>query len=200
MLACAEDSYHVFWSNSHGKYLHIPRPLYFWFLRGDSESHAKSVPQNFNGNFEMSLNKLKNSDYGIDTFFNDVYLETCSLGSCEIGSLKNKKVSLWTRPLPQIQRQKLTKLYSDSELTFNDENADVHIFTLNFFNSSDLEKILSKLDNNKMLFYYQNQKFHYDNDNKDSELNTQLDYYRNVIGKYTNYGWWTYIRHFIIKN
>ena len=51
-----------------------------------------------------------------------------------------------------------------------------------------------------MLFYYQNQKFHYDNDNKDSELNTQLDYYRNVIGKYTNYGWWTYIRHFIIKN
>jgi glycosyltransferase involved in cell wall biosynthesis len=27
MLACAEDSYHVFWANSFGKYLHIPRPL-----------------------------------------------------------------------------------------------------------------------------------------------------------------------------
>ena len=200
MLACAEDSYHVFWSNSYGKYLHIPRPLYFWFLRDDSESHAKSVPPNFNGNFDMSLNKLKNSDYGIDTYFNDVYLETSSLGSCSIGSLRNKKVSLWTRPLSKIQKEKLIKLYSDSDLSFNNENSDIHVFTLNFFNSSDLEKILSRLGNKKMLFYYQNQKFHLDNDNKDSELQTQLDYYRSVIGKYTNYSWWTYIRHFIINN
>lgn len=200
MLACAEDSYHVFWSNSHGKYLHIPRPLYFWFLRDDSESHTKSIPPNFNGNFEMSLNKLKNSDYGIDNFFNEIYLETCSLGSCEIGSLKGKKISLWTRPLSQIQKQKLIKLYFDSDLTFNNENADTHIFSLNFFNGTDLEKALSKLGNKKMLFYYQNQKFHSDNENKDDELNTQLNYYRNIIEKHTNYSWWTYIRHFIIKN
>ena len=200
MLACAEDSYHIFWSNSYGKYLHIPRPLYFWYLRDDSESHGKLIPPNFNGNFNISLNKLKNNDGGVDAFFNEVYLETCSLGSCEIGSLKNKKVSLWTRPLSQTQKEKLNKLYSDCDLTFNDENADTHIFTLNFFNSSDLQNILSKLLNKQMLFYYQNQKFHSDNDNKDNELNTQLNYYRNVIEKYTNYGWWTYIRHFIIKN
>jgi len=200
MLACAEDSYHIFWSNSYGKYLHIPRPLYFWNLRDDSESHGKSMPPNFNGNFNISLNRLKNNDYGIDTFFNEVYLETCSLGSCEIGSLKNKKVSLWTRPLSKTQKEKLTKLYSDCDLTFNDKNADTHIFTLNFFSSSDLQNILSTLNNKKMLFYYQNQKFHSDNDNKDTELNTQLNYYRNVIEQHTSYGWWTYIRHFIIKN
>ena len=200
MLACAEDSYHIFWSNSYGKYLHIPRPLYFWNLRDDSESHGKSMPPNFNGNFNISLNRLKNNDYGIDKFFNEVYLETCSLGSCEIGSLKNKKVSLWTRPLSKTQKEKLTKLYSDCDLTFNDKNADTHIFTLNFFSSSDLQNILSTLNNKKMLFYYQNQKFHSNNDNKDTELNTQLNYYRNVIEQYTSYGWWTYIRHFIIKN
>jgi glycosyltransferase involved in cell wall biosynthesis len=200
MLACAEDSYHIFWSNSYGKYLHIPRPLYFWNLRDDSESHGKSIPPNFNGNFNISLNRLKNNDYGIDTFFNEVYLETCSLGSCEIGSLKNKKISLWTRPLSKTQKEKLTKLYSDCDLTFNDKNADTHIFTLNFFSSSDLQNILSTLNNKKMLFYYQNQKFHSDNNNKDTELNTQLNYYRNVIEQYTSYGWWTYIRHFIIKN
>jgi glycosyltransferase involved in cell wall biosynthesis len=200
MLACAEDSYHIFWSNSYGKYLHIPRPLYFWYLRDDSESHGKSIPPNFNGNFNISLNKLKNNDYGIDTFFNEIYLETCSLGSCEIGSLKTKKVSLWTRPLSQIQKEKLTKLYSDCNLTFNDEKADTHIFTLNFFNSSDLQIILNKLNDKKMLFYYQNQKFHSNNDNKDNELDTQLNYYRNVIGTNTSYSWWTYIRHFIIKN
>jgi glycosyltransferase involved in cell wall biosynthesis len=200
MLACAEDSYHVFWSNSHGKYLHIPRPLYFWFLRDDSESHAKSVPPNFNGNFKMSLNKLKNSDYGVDTFFNEIYLETCSLGSCEIGSLKNKKVSLWTRTLPQAQKQKLKKLYSDCDLGFNDESAPVHVFTLNFFNRGDLENIMDKLSGKKILFYYQNQKFHCNNDNKEDELQSRLDYYCSSIGKYTSYNWWTYIRHFIIKN
>ena len=35
---------------------------------------------------------------------------------------------------------------------------------------------------------------------KDKELETQLNYYKDVIGRYTNYSWWTYIRHFIIKN
>ena len=92
-LACAEDSYHVFWSNSYGKYLHIPRPLYKWTMRDDSESHSIGPKPGFNDNFEIALNKLKSSDYGVDMIFNDVYLETCSLGSYTIEGLKNKKVS-----------------------------------------------------------------------------------------------------------
>jgi len=200
MLACAEDSYHVFWSNSHGKYLHIPRPLYFWFLRGDSESHAKSVPPNFNGNFEMSLNKLKNSDYGIDTFFNDVYLETCSLGSFDIGKLKGKNVSLWTKTLSKHQKEKLQTLYFDCNLTFNNYESDIHIISLNFFNSNSLDLLLKKINGKKMLFYYQNQNYHFNNDEKDIELQEKLNYYRGVIENHTRYSWWTYIRHFIIKN
>ena len=200
MLACAEDSYHIFWSNSYGKYLHIPRPLYFWYLRNDSESHGKSIPPNFNGNFNISLNKLKNSDYGIDTLFNDVYLETCSLGSCEIGSLRNRKVSLWTRILSDPQRKKLVKLYSDCNLIFNDESAEIQVFVLNFFNSEDLKNTLDRINNKKMIFYYQNQKFHLDDNNRDIELNIQLKYYLDVIERYTSYSWWTYIRHFIIRS
>ena len=71
VLAGAEDSYHVFWSNSFGKYLHIPRPLYKWYLREDSESHRKIVPHNFNANFNIALNKLNLSDGGIDSRFNE---------------------------------------------------------------------------------------------------------------------------------
>ena len=199
MLACAEDSYHVFWSNSFGKYLHVPRPLYLWNYREDSESHTKSVPPNFNANFDMALEKLKNSDFGVDYTYNDIYIETCSLGSCDINELKGKKVSLWTRVLSESQKQKLKDLYFDCNLSFNDSNADVHVISLNFFNSSELNVILKKINGKKLLFYYQNQKFHFDNDGKDKELQTQLDYYRQVIEKYTGYSWWTYIRHFIIK-
>jgi glycosyltransferase involved in cell wall biosynthesis len=199
-LACAEDSYHIFWSNSYGKYLHIPRPLYKWYLRGDSESHNTNVKPGFNDNFEIALNKLNSSDYGIDTTFNDVYVETCALGSYNIGELKNKKVSLWTRVLSDTQKEKIQILYSDSELNFNNQNDDIHIICLNFFNGHELEIVLNKIQNKKILFYYQNQKYHTDNNQKDIELLNQLNYYRDVIGKYINYNWWTYIRHFIIKN
>jgi hypothetical protein len=201
-LACAEDSYHIFWSNSYGKYLHIPRPLYKWYLRGDSESHISSVNPEFNDNFEISLNRLKSSDYGVDNLFNDVYIETSALGSYDIGGLKNKKVSLWTRYLSKSQKKKLRLIYPSTDLFFNDENesSEINIFCLNFFDNSKLDYILSKISKNKILFYYQNQKYHTNNEEKDSELSIKLDYYRSAIDRHISYSWWTYIRHFIIKN
>ena len=200
MLACAEDSYHVFWANSFGKYLHIPRPLYIWNLRDDSESHSKSIPPNFNANFNISLNKLNQSDGGVDTMFNDVYVETSTLASYEFEKLKGKKVSLWTRALSQGQKNILKKLYYDVDLVFNNVDAEIHLFSLNYFNENELDEILQKTKDKTMMFYYQNQKYHSDSDKKDKELETQLNYYRDIIGRHTNYGWWTYIRHFIIKN
>ena len=200
MLACAEDSYHVFWSNSFGKYLHIPRPLYLWYLRDDSESHSKSVPPNFNANFDIALNKLKQSDGGIDKSFNDIYIETSTLGSYGFEKLKGKSVSLWTRVLSKSQKLMLRKLYYDCNLEFNNVDADIHIFSLNYFNENDLDVILRTLKDKKMLFYYQNQNYHQTNEQKDQELQNQVNKYANVIGKHTGYSWWTYIRHFIIKN
>jgi hypothetical protein len=131
MLACAEDSYHVFWSNSFGKYLHIPRPLYTWYLRDDSESHSKSVPPNFNANFDIALNKLKN-DGGVDKYFNDIYLETSTLGSYDFKELKGTKVSLWTRVLSQGQKETLQNLYYDVDLVQLMMIAEIHLYTLNF--------------------------------------------------------------------
>jgi hypothetical protein len=200
MLACAEDSYHVFWANSFGKYLHVPRPLYLWNYREDSESHSKTVPHNFNANFNMALEKLKNSDFGVDYTYNDVYVETCSLGSFDIGKLKGKNVSLWTKTLSKYQKEKLQTLYFDCNLTFNNHESDIHIISLNYFNSNSLDLLLKKINGKKMLFYYQNQNYHFNNDEKDIELQEKLNYYRGVIENHTVYSWWTYIRHFIIKN
>jgi len=200
MLACAEDSYHVFWSNSFGKYLHIPRPLYLWNLRNDSESHSKSIPPNFNGNFNIALNKLNSNDGGVDKMFNDIYVETSTLSSYEFEKLKGKKVSLWTRVLSQEQSETLKKLYYDVNLVFNSFDSEINLFSLNYLNENDLDDILQKTKGSKMLFYYQNQKYHSNGDKRDKELEHQLNHYRDVIGKYTNYSWWTYIRHFIIKN
>jgi hypothetical protein len=200
MLACAEDSYHVFWANSFGKYLHIPRPLYVWNFRNDSESHSKSIPPNFNANFEGALTKLNQSDGGVDKMFNDIYVETSTLGSYDFKIFKNKKVSLWTRVLSQGQKEILQKLYYDIDLVFNDKTAELHLFTLNYYNENNLSGVLEKIKGKEMLFYYQNQNYHETNEQKDNELQYQLNKYLSVIGKHTGYSWWTYIRHFIIKS
>lgn len=200
MLACAEDSYHVFWSNSYGKYLHIPRPLYTWNMRNDSESHRKEVPHNFNGNFDIALNKLKSSDYGVVMDFNELYVETCTLSSYNLGELKGKKVSLWTRFLSENQKQKLIELYPDSELTFNNLNSDIHVISLNYMGKKDLEHILPNISNKKLLFYYLNNNYHINSNNMDEETNNKLAEYVNILNKYIGFSWWVYIRHFIIKN
>jgi len=85
-------------------------------------------------------------------------------------------------------------------LSFNDENSDINIFCLNYYNNEELDIILNKVSKTKLLFYYQNQKHHTDNSKKDDELQLQLNYYKDIINKYTQYSWWTYIRHFIIRN
>ena len=200
MLACAEDSYHVLWANSFGKYLHIPRPLYVWNLREDSESHSKSIPPNFNANFDGALAKLNEIDGGVDKMFNDIYIETSTLGSYDFKILKGKKISLWSRVLTQGQKDTLKKLYYDVDLFFNSIDAEIHLFSLNYFNENDLDEILQKIKGKQMMFYYQNQKYHSNSSRKDEELESQLNYYKDIIGKYTSYSWWTYIRHFIIKS
>jgi glycosyltransferase involved in cell wall biosynthesis len=200
MLAGAEDSYHVFWANSFGKYLHIPRPLYVWYLREDSESHRKIVPPNFNANFDIALNKLKDNDGGVDNRFNELYIETSTLGSYSIGELKNDKVSLWTRQISKGQQEILQKLYYDVDLTFNNPESNIHLFSLNYITEEILDKILQTIKGDKVLFYYQNQNYHLTNDDKDEELQKQINKYTPIISRYYGFSWWTYIRHFIIKN
>jgi glycosyltransferase involved in cell wall biosynthesis len=200
MLACAEDSYHIFWSNSFGKYLHIPRPLYTWYLRDDSESHRKIVPANFNNNFKIALDKLNQSDGGVDKMFNDIYLETSTLGSYDLKTVRGKKVSLWSRVLSQGQKKTLQSLYYDIDLVFNDADAEIHLYSLNYYNESNLDSVLQKTKGKQMMFYYQNQNYHETNEQKENELQVQINKYLSVIGKHTGYSWWTYVRHFIIKN
>ena len=149
-LAGGEDSYHVLWSNSYGKYLHVPRPLYIWSLRDNSESHSMNVSSSFNDNFDMSLDKLKLSDGGVDILFNDVYIETCALGSYTVGELKNKNVSLWSKPLSDTQEEKLRLLYSDTNLSFNNKNSEINIVCLNSFDNTELDIIMNDISSSKV--------------------------------------------------
>jgi glycosyltransferase involved in cell wall biosynthesis len=199
MNASADDSYHIFWHNSYGKYLHIPRPLYTWNLYWDSTSHSNNVPSDYNDNFDIALDKLNSSDFGVDTTYNDLYIETCALGSYEIGKLREKSVTLWTRFLNETQRKKLTNLYSDCKLDFNENSSDIHIVCLNYLNMDFILEILKNNKNSNVLFYYQNTKLHITDDEKDSELSKQVKLYIDMLNTNSfSFSWWSYIRHFYI--
>jgi hypothetical protein len=83
---------------------------------------------------------------------------------------------------------------------FNNIDSEIHFFSLNYYNENNLDKILQKIKDKEMMFYYQNQNYHETNEQKENELDFQLNKYLNTIGKHTGYSWWKYIRHFIIKN
>jgi hypothetical protein len=197
-LAGAEDSYHMFWCNSYGRYLHIPRSLYKWNIRLDSESHNPTVINGFNDNFDIAFDKLKGSDGGVSKYYNDVYIETCAMGSYTFNQLNGKSVSIWTKTLSESEKKKLMDLYIDCNISFNDLKSDIHIICLNYITDEFFETMLQKLGNKKIMCYYQNQKIHLDNGGKDDELSFQNEKYVVMLkrsGK--SFYWWSYIRHLV---
>ena len=96
--------------------------------------------------------------------------------------------------------KKIEILYPDVILSFNNYHSDIHLICLNYYGEEELDILLKTINKQDALFYYQNQKHHTTNEEKDKELQKQLNLYCNVIGKHIGYSWWKYIRHFIIKN
>jgi hypothetical protein len=200
-FAGAEDSYHVFWVNSYGKYLHIPRPLYKWNMHDKSESHSTNVLPNFNGNFDMSLNKLKKSDFGVDIYYNDIYIETSALTSYPFNRLSGKSVSIWTRTLTQHQKEKLTELYFDVKLSFNDITSDIHIICINYFSDNILFSFIENIREKSVLSYYQNSNKYYNSFDLDSDVDLiSKKYVNEFIKVFGSIYWWQYIRHLVIMH
>lgn len=201
-LACAEDSYRIFWSNSYGKYLHVPRTLYKWMLRDDSESHGGDIAPNFNGNFDIALNKLKDSDFGVDKRFNEVFIETSALQSVPLDVLVNvNSIGIFSRNLSTDEQLLLENLYFDKDVYFNSSRGEVNVICLNYISEQDLLYVLSSLNpDDKVILYYQNQNLHYNDENRDTQLQEVLERYKNVLNRSRlQFSWWSYIRHLIIK-
>lgn len=197
--ACAEDSYRVMYMNSLGKWLHIPRCLYDWKLRNDSESHSK-VKDNFNGNFNLAYNKIKDNCYLPFIDYDDIYDITSSISKLGINNINDKKISIFSRNLNHDQKNKLRFIYSDCKLIFNEIcDTDYCIFIYKDFEFSTVMKnnldLIKKLFNNcKIIIYY------FENiivDNKD-DLNNIIN--KNIYCIHSNlsnhsYNYFLYFRH-----
>ena len=174
--ACAEDSYRVMYMNSIGKWLHIPRCLYDWKLRDNSESHS-TVKDNFNGNFDLAYDKIKDNCYDPLYIFNDIYKETCSLSILGINVLYNKSISITSENLNPDQKNKLRNLYSDCKIDFNfNLNADFYLIICNYYlNSNSIRETLLKIKqintSAQIILYYLEENY-FDNE---VQLNNSLN-------------------------
>jgi ADP-heptose:LPS heptosyltransferase len=197
--AGAEDSYRAMILNSLGKWLHIPRCLYNWKLRYNSESHS-SVKSNFNGNFNLAYNKLKINCYDPYYIFNDIYKETSGMSILGINLLHNKSICIVSKDLNPDQKNKLKNLYSDCKVDFDFNNkCDFYLIVCDYYlNSNFIKNIVDRIksvnSSAKIILYYLEYN-HFDNK---IELNKVLDEnflrIQNQVSNYS-YRFYRYIRH-----
>lgn len=197
--ACAEDSYRMMYLNNLGKWLHIPRTLYQWNLRKDSESHSV-VKSNFNGNFNLAYEKIKYNNFHPYYTYNDIYKETSAFSILGINELKNKKISIFSKSLSTEQKNKLQFIYSDSRIKF-DAFDDSDVFIINgeyYINSNFITTAIDKIKQNhmqaKIVIYYQEDSYF---DSSEQMANYISDNFNKLKSKIHNfsYHYYTYFRH-----
>ena len=200
--ACAEDSYHIMYVNSYGKWLHIPRNLYQWSLNDTSESQM-SMKSNFNGNFDIAYNRCETANINNDDRFVSVYKETCALNYLDINS-RYKTINIFTGNISEENWIKIRELYPDKKITFNEYiKCDLHIIILNSFLDVELTNTFSRLSSirgkSEILVYYQNDSEYVSTEEKDKSMNQRITYYLNSVkDKAEVLSWFAYNRHLYI--
>lgn len=200
--ACAEDSYHTMYSNSFGRWLHVPRNLYRWSYRTDSESHS-SVKTNFNANFDIAYEKCKTNPHEPVYDYNECYKEFNALIFFDINTL-NDNICIISPTLNKNQKNKIKEVYIDKNVEFNKYNGfEQYVIVLNYFESENsLCEILNKLKllNNKIhiKMYYLNENVHLTDSDRDEFMNEKLKKFMSIIPKYFfNFSYYYYFRHLI---
>lgn len=195
----SEDSYRVMFFNSLGKWLHLPRCLYNWKLRYGSESHSPIKP-NFNANFDLAYNKLKNNCYDPYYIFNDIYKETSGLSIMGINLLHNKSISIISKNLSTDQKNKFRNLYSDCKIDFDcNYDSDFYLIVCNYFLNSNfikntVDKIKLKNKSAKIILYYVEENNFDNKETLDETIDKNFSKMQSQVGDYC-YGFYRYIRH-----
>lgn len=200
--ASAEDSYRMMFMLGKGQWLHIPRNMYKWTYREDSESHAK-VKSNFNGNFDVAYDRCINNIVEPICYYNDCYKELNSLISVENLS-KYKTISIFSQNINVEQRKKIRFLYPDKKIFFNKStDCDLYLIVSNYYEyKNSLDSILSEIKYNEspfdLLIYDLDETFYKNEDDlKEGGLIRKDRISSSVLEIFGGYYYFSYFRHLI---
>jgi glycosyltransferase involved in cell wall biosynthesis len=130
-LASSEDFYRILYMTSFGQWVHVPRNLYTWTSRRDSESR-KELPPNFYDNFQIALDKNQQKSYGTILDYSSCYKELNSL-MIEKDLNKFSTISIISPWITSQDKIKIREIYPDKQIIFNETSgADLYSIVANY--------------------------------------------------------------------
>lgn len=198
--ASAEDFYRMFYMVSLGKWAHVPRNLYTWTARKDSESR-KGNDEKFHENQGIAFDKCKNLIYEPIYDYNICYEELNSL-LIESNFENFSSISIISPWLSKEQKNRIEDVYPDKTIKFNSySGCDLYSIIANYtLNGNSLDIILEKIKSNnkkaRIIVYYLDKNIYYSNDEVSSENTRNFQILRNRIEKiFPNHYFFIYFRH-----
>ena len=191
------DTLFFFYNLLRGKHLHIPRNLYSYIKRNDSDSSEMSIEE-FN---KFNLNALKYiEEYkkieptGNLSIFNNVWYETSALSTCEfIDDVDN--ITLISN-ISDEDRKTINELYFDKKISYNEPDGENLVIVLNKIpHNFEWEKIRTK----NITIYHYNDDYNYSEEEMFNKFNeTNQNIVNSVSKKLFGFTWFNFFRHLVI--
>jgi hypothetical protein len=198
--ASAEDFYRIFYMTSLGKWVHVPRNLYTWTARKDSESRKGNDPK-FHDNLSVAFDKIKLSIHDPVYDYNICYEEFNSL-LVENGLSNFSNISIISPWISEDQKNRIKEIYPDKNVDFNTHSgSELYSIIANYtLTGNSLIQILEniKLNNNKarIIVYFLDKNIYYSNDEVSNENMRVFENLRDKVDKvFPHYYFFLYFRH-----
>ena len=193
----SNDTMFLFYNLSKGKHLHIPRRLYTYIRRKESDSGI--LTQEEHKDFNTNANPyIKNCSPTSSVPFNpykNIWLETSAISSCNWLD-KINEFSLITDP--NIDLNLLNDLYPDKNIILNDFNHKNQIVVWGKLNN----KLKTSLNLNPSTYctvFSSDENYSYPPENITEQFKISSSNFRQELNKYlTDYTWYDYFRQCIV--
>lgn len=191
------DSLFLFYNLNRGKHLHIPRNLFSYVKRKNSDSGVMTDDEyrNFNLNANYHIDRYKkNEKTGNLNLFEDVWYETSALSTCEF--INDVDEITIISKITDENKKLINELYFDKKITYNNpEGKNLIIVYNNIPKNFEWGKVNAK----NVTIYHYNDDYSYDESvmfDKFNEVNNRVvdEISKKIIG----FTWFNYFRHLVI--
>ena len=193
----SNDTMFLFYNLSKGKHLHIPRRLYTYIRRKESDSGVltREEHKDFNTNANPYIKNCSSTSSVPFNPYKNIWLETSAISSCNWLD-KINEFSLITDP--NIDLNLLNDLYPDKNIILNDFNHKNQIVVWGKLNN----KLKTSLNLNPSTYctvFSSDENYSYPPENITEQFKISSSNFRQELNKYlTDYTWYDYFRQCII--
>jgi autotransporter strand-loop-strand O-heptosyltransferase len=193
----SNDTMFLFYNLSKGKHLHIPRRLYTYIRRKESDSGVLTPEEHkdFNINADPYIQNCSSTSSFPFNPYKNIWLETSAISSCNWLD-KINEFSLITDP--NIDLNLLNDLYPDKNIILNDFNHKNQIVVWGKLNN-ELKTNLNLNSSTYCTVFSSDENYSYPPENITEQFKISSSNFRQELNKYlTNYTWYDYFRQCII--